>query len=337
MEKIHFVTIFLVATFSAHGLDEIRLHPQSVSSSSFLFKNVNNIFPPGRIVDGDPTTSFVEGIPGNGEGSVLKFFFEEVVWIRKIRIANGFGENPNYFLKNGRLKSVKLDFYRGNYLIGHRESELEDTHDYQEISLVWPAMCDSVVLEVQNVFEGTSFKDTAVSEIEFYGYIRSTYSGTDYQDDYSRRKSIETFNTIQGNSYGYSVGGLGGVRIGFDGNRYVLHFAYAPIPFGEVQGVFAVFNDTIFLHPEKFILFDDNPDEANWDYKDTDLVPVEEPLQRSVLEIVDLTSEKLEVDFIEYDAHLHFALNHLYAATTMMPLYGSRPEVATTVLPLEKR
>ena len=76
MKRIHFVAIFLIAALSVHGLeDEIKLHPQSVSSSSFLFENVNNIFPPGRIVDGDPTTSFVEGIPGSGEGSVLRFFF----------------------------------------------------------------------------------------------------------------------------------------------------------------------------------------------------------------------------------------------------------------------
>lgn len=140
--------------------------------------------------DGDPTTSWAEGVKGPGIGEILIVPVDNK---KETRIWIGFGKNKNLYLKNSRPKKVKLYLlqpldgdvsetgilYSSIKILGTSIVDLKDVNGWQTIQLPIGSaekiknerksyLQDSRLLavEILEVYNGTHYEDTLISEIE---------------------------------------------------------------------------------------------------------------------------------------------------------------------------
>ena len=187
-------------------------HPDDDQEDYLSFNKRYGVF---NLFDNDPTTAWVEGEKDSGIGVSLFMVVPEN--LRKIEILNGFGKSKSLFIKNNRIKSLILSCYIGvhpeafisengmGYLAKKYEEEFEielkDTfalqsiefpfswdkldefrndvtasyHAEHDIPLVW--VNPILQLEIKQVYRGSSWDDTCISQIEF---ISSYLPSQDY-------------------------------------------------------------------------------------------------------------------------------------------------------------
>jgi hypothetical protein len=104
------------------------------------------MYGPQRIVDGDPTTAWSEGAPGNGEGEIL---LVRIGQAERVEIWTGFGLSDRLHGRNGRPKRVRVhvlqpltgaanqyDLTMGFFLkLAEGEEDLKDVNGWQELPL----------------------------------------------------------------------------------------------------------------------------------------------------------------------------------------------------------
>ncbi len=143
-------------------------------------------YAPGNAFDGNPGTSWVEGVDKAGIGQKIAFEIGEDAKI--LSILPGFGVGK-YFKKNNRIKRANLSIY---VLVGSAsqfiltvgflkeksfETELffEDQMDYQDFEINLPALSSFegvpaggyiAVIEILEVFPGTDWDDACIAEIK---------------------------------------------------------------------------------------------------------------------------------------------------------------------------
>lgn len=137
----------------------------SAHSSSYLRPSSYNTYYPSNVLDGDPTTPWVEGANGYGYGEWLKIEFNKKAIINGIMIMNGYNYlNADHvgdrFFKNSRVKSATLKFSDGTY----KKIFLKDTNKYQTIHFL-DKRTEYVMLKIDDVYKGTKWDDTCISEI----------------------------------------------------------------------------------------------------------------------------------------------------------------------------
>lgn len=151
-----------------------------------------------NIVDKDPTTAWIEGEDGYGEGSTIEFDFEvsQGNWcceplsdIREIHIINGYAKDPKTFKNNSRVKDIEIvsteelfnkkqdiskysDIYKDdefNSISGKRKYNftLKDTMEPQILKFDSPKDLYKMKIIIKSVYPGAKYKDTAISEISF--------------------------------------------------------------------------------------------------------------------------------------------------------------------------
>lgn len=164
-----------------------------------------------NLVDQDETTAWVEGAAGDGIG---EYFLSTISNIneygistsfnyrrkRKINIhlnlINGYCKNESLFKKNNRVKKAKITIYDiplnagvdtmfvdGEPIIILNDIiELDDSMDSQEFIFETRlantnSYCTPVVLlkfEILDIYKGSDYDDTAISEIEVFGEYLNT-------------------------------------------------------------------------------------------------------------------------------------------------------------------
>ncbi len=70
-----------------------------------------------NLFDKDPTTAWVEGVEGYGEGEKLVFGLEDEL-PEKLVISNGYQKSENIYLSNSRPKTIRITVYTGYFLDG---------------------------------------------------------------------------------------------------------------------------------------------------------------------------------------------------------------------------
>ena len=161
-----------------------------------------------KAFDGNIETAWVEGVDGNGNNEYImtnvfkrykkwyvNFDYQEVIEKKGINIFlsvnNGYCKNENLFLKNNRVKRAKIVFYDTPIAVGQdstniddnpmiiyeEEIELRDIMDEQKFSFIIHARDDNlfsspfimIQLIILDVYPGTQYDNTAISEIKVYG------------------------------------------------------------------------------------------------------------------------------------------------------------------------
>lgn len=116
---------------------------------------------PNLVRDGDLTTAWVEGAAGQGEGESITLYFDETVRLSGIYIQAGYHKSASLYEKNSRPKEIELLFSDGTSSF----FTLEDRMEQQRIVLTRPVDTASLTVRLVSVYPGTTYTDTAISEI----------------------------------------------------------------------------------------------------------------------------------------------------------------------------
>lgn len=121
-------------------------------------------YPIANIFDNNLNTAWVKGKLGDGIGEWINVGFEPESTLSQIKIINGYAKSKEIYMANNRVKKVMLIFSDGK----SQEFVLKDNIlDYQTIKLTKPIKTDSVRITIEEIYKGTKYNDTCISEIKF--------------------------------------------------------------------------------------------------------------------------------------------------------------------------
>ncbi len=135
----------------------------NINASSEL-SEYNMIYSVERLIDEDLSTAWVEGVAGQGEGQELDFYFDAEYRIQGMIIGAGYQKSNELYNKNSRPSQIKITFSDGTYEV----HDLKDVNDYQKIVFDEPRYTEYIILTIDEVYPGTKYEDTVISEISFY-------------------------------------------------------------------------------------------------------------------------------------------------------------------------
>ena len=145
---------------------------KSITSSSEL-KPVGKLdYKASNAADFNHMTAWVEGAEGTGKGEFIEYTFTgSSPRITTVKILNGYCKNQQTWEQNGRVKSLKM--YNNDIPV--LTLELEDSRTLQCFNIGTfgehnPNAPDwKLRFEILDVYPGSKFEDTAISELYFDG------------------------------------------------------------------------------------------------------------------------------------------------------------------------
>jgi len=134
-----------------------------VTASSTLSGGSVYDYSPKLVIDQDFSTSWVEGVEGNGIGEWIKMQFSAPGRINTLGIVPGFAKNPDLYQENNRIKTAELEFSDGSTI----NSELTDEYGMHFIE--FPTKDTSYVkIIIKDIYTGTKYTDSPVAELDIW-------------------------------------------------------------------------------------------------------------------------------------------------------------------------
>lgn len=145
--------------------DENGIKIDSVSANSTLTDSKGFVYKADFACDGYFASCWQEGSKGAGIGKYILFGFKEETSVSKIIIINGNAKTEESYRKNNRLKKAKLVFSDKSEV----EIDIADNYSVtgQIINLPSAVLTKEVYFYIEEVYDGSSFNDTCISEIAF--------------------------------------------------------------------------------------------------------------------------------------------------------------------------
>lgn len=148
-----------------HDLD----YADKVVASSALKAQGSKNYKASNIFDEDPETAWVEGVKGHGIGQWIEFknvcVRQDGYWcgVGSINILNGYVKSDKAWRENGRVKRLKV-YCNGKpkYIL-----ELQNSRSFQYFN-VSISKGATIRFEILDVYPGSKFQDTAITEIDFW-------------------------------------------------------------------------------------------------------------------------------------------------------------------------
>lgn len=137
----------------------------SISASSELAPEGNNNYYCQNVTDGNSNTAWVEGVSGSGIGESIIFSSDERQRITGIKILNGYCKSERLYKKNNRIKEIKMSFSDGSIITKLLQDNFSE---YDVIELDKPIICTYFMIKIEDVYRGTDYDDTCISEIKVY-------------------------------------------------------------------------------------------------------------------------------------------------------------------------
>ena len=164
------------ATPSHAAAPEWRLlRHTEVEATSFLQSNWNKYsenYHPNYAADDDPTTAWVEGVDGHGEGQVLRLPTSVIKEARavRLRIRNGYQKSAGLLAANSAPRDVQVMVEAGGRTVAQAAATLERKMGWQEVVVPLPAGVgvSAVAVRVDSVHPGSKYKDTCISDVQVY-------------------------------------------------------------------------------------------------------------------------------------------------------------------------
>jgi hypothetical protein len=132
-----------------------------ICASSVLKAQAGNDYGLNNLFDSQLQTAWVEGVQGQGIGEYIAFEFDAPETLTQIELVNGYAKSDKIFQANGRVKELRMTFSNGDVA----SIRLEDTSQTQMIDMTGTKPATWVLLEITDVYEGSRWSDTAISEI----------------------------------------------------------------------------------------------------------------------------------------------------------------------------
>ena len=140
-----------------------------VSASSMLPAGRGGTYHPYAAIDGLPETAWAEGVAGPGLREWVLLTFPGTIEVHSVGLDGGLDRDADVFSANNRIKQVTLEFSSGETL----SVPFQDVRGIQNIPLVRALgsniKTDWIKIVIEDVFEGTRYDDTCLSEIEVWG------------------------------------------------------------------------------------------------------------------------------------------------------------------------
>lgn len=138
---------------------------ETVNATSILSSDGQNTYYAENIWDGNKNTAWVEGVSGNGIGEIISFSAASEQSISGIRILNGYCKKEALYWANSRVKKLKITFENDENMIVDIPDAFNQCHDIKFEKI----MSSSILkLEIMEIYQGTHYTDTCVSEVEIY-------------------------------------------------------------------------------------------------------------------------------------------------------------------------
>lgn len=131
-----------------------------VCASSMLDPQLGNRYGPNNLFDGKLATAWVEGVSGNGAGERIVLSFDRPRQLAGFEIVNGYAKNRDIFGKNARVRTARVTLSSGDTQV----ISLPDTMRASSFSFAQPVETTWLELQIETVFPGSKYTDTAVSE-----------------------------------------------------------------------------------------------------------------------------------------------------------------------------
>lgn len=118
-----------------------------------------------NLLDNNSSTCWCEGASGNGIGESVKLELNSGHPVQKIEIKSGYCKNQDVYTKNSRPKKISIEFENGKII----NAQLEDIYNtYQTIDVSGAEGSSYAVITILEVYSGTVYTDTCISEIAAY-------------------------------------------------------------------------------------------------------------------------------------------------------------------------
>ncbi|GAB5401435.1 MAG: hypothetical protein Aureis2KO_30200 [Aureisphaera sp.] len=149
----------------------------TISASSELKGSGAIDYEPGNAHDFDEKTAWVEGVEGNGVGEYIEYQFDfnkapiynTNLGINKLIIANGYKKNRLTWENNARIKQLLVYVNdQPKFLVNLKDSFEIQTVEFETIKFFNDRTL-RLKFEIKDVYEGTKYKDTALSLLMFDG------------------------------------------------------------------------------------------------------------------------------------------------------------------------
>lgn len=141
------------------------LKPISVIASSTLPGEPGVSYAANNLKDRKQSTVWAEGdTEGNGLGTTLAFDLGGTYTVTELHVWNGNWYTYDFWNRHNRVKELVVTFSDGsteNHILG-------DEMTRQVIKLKKPHSTSSVTLKINQVYRGTTFPDTVLSEVVIY-------------------------------------------------------------------------------------------------------------------------------------------------------------------------
>ncbi len=141
--------------------------PSGYDASSQLDSSATHSYKPQNVHDFDLRTAWVEGKEDHGKGEEIQIAFDlnPGLKLTHIEIYNGYCKSERLWKANSRVKLMAL--YIDEELKGHLK--LEDSYALQRFEIGSLGGKFKVRLKILDVYPGSKYADTAISEINFDG------------------------------------------------------------------------------------------------------------------------------------------------------------------------
>jgi hypothetical protein len=138
-------------------------------ASSYLSSQGSQSYEPSHLHDFNHETAWVEGVSGYGVGQWVEYSFPaQQTKVTKIKILNGYVKSNKAWNENARVKRLKV-YYNGKAVC---ILDLQNSRSMQifNVGTLGSEYNDwSLRFEILDVYPGTKYKDTVISEIIFDG------------------------------------------------------------------------------------------------------------------------------------------------------------------------
>ena len=117
-----------------------------------------------KICDGSLKNAWVEGAAGQGIGETVNFVFDARYSFSGMKINAGYQKTKELYYKNSRPKKLKITFSDNKSIT----VKLKDYYGIQKVDFREPIVSDQVTVTIESVYKGNKYKDTVISELEWY-------------------------------------------------------------------------------------------------------------------------------------------------------------------------
>ncbi len=161
--RLSFAVVSVLCLFSGSAM-AAKLVPTSVAASSNYPDEGGISYAADRIGDGKVSTAWVEGDSGSGLGSWITADFGGEKSLQKVKVWGGLWYSSDYWKRANRPKQIEFEYSDGS----KDTFELKNEMKPQEFVLSSPRKTSSVKIKVRAVHDGTTWLDTAISEVQFF-------------------------------------------------------------------------------------------------------------------------------------------------------------------------